>query len=96
MYYFCETMGGEAIGWSLTECTDRNEAEYRIYMRMRSDSFVPLAESFSQFVLEVCLGDAFDRIMEEHGYAIESPTEVMSVFVAWPCDPNAVGDSNCV
>jgi hypothetical protein len=59
MVFFCETEGAESIGWDPTEVTDQDGPEYEIYLVPRLGIQVRVANSFPEFIHEVCLGKKF-------------------------------------
>lgn len=81
MIYFCTTTDGTAIAWSPNEVTDNHAKEYKIYVRMRDDSFHLLSTQFDTFIHDICLGGGYDRKMIEFGYVVEEPTPTPKNFV---------------
>ncbi len=68
MMFFCATEGSDTIGWDPTEMTDRAGPEYAIYFVPRIGPQVPVANSFPEFITEVCLGS---RLAERANFALE-------------------------
>ena len=56
--FFCRSGTGDLIGWDPTDLQDRRQREYGIYEWGRGDTSRKLADSFPQFIEEVCLSEA--------------------------------------
>jgi hypothetical protein len=55
LLFFAETIGGENIGWDPVDVTDSRTAEYRIYYVTRLGKAKAVADSFSEFITDICL-----------------------------------------
>jgi hypothetical protein len=59
--WFGSTFHGTIFGWNPTEATDKKKNECKVYMMERSEPDARhIADSFDDFVREVCLGDQYD------------------------------------
>lgn len=66
LLFFASTDGGEIIGWDPLDVRDKGSCEYGIYILL-NDRKSPelLAESFTSFVHDVCLGNGYFRFFTE-------------------------------
>jgi hypothetical protein len=55
MIFFCRTDEAEWIGWDTEDVRDRKKHEYGIYTTTRHREVKELADSFEDFILNVCL-----------------------------------------
>lgn len=61
---FCDTLGGDLIAWDPEDVTDKKAGEFGIYALPRNDNqIVRLADTFHDFILDVCLGPGFNRVI---------------------------------
>ena len=67
---FCDTHGGDYIGWDPEDVRDSAKHEYGIYIMPHSSGWCrPLASSFKEFIQDVCLGDGFEKFWDNEGKA---------------------------
>ncbi len=61
---FGSTFLGDLFGFDPEDVTDQNDPEYRIFFWEKlSDSAQPIADAFSDFITDVCLGEGYFKIL---------------------------------